>query len=348
MKRVFVFLVMMLACTSLVLGSGAAEGRAAPEMLRMVSLAEGTTLYEHMIALAKVVSDTNPKLRVATTTAQSAAHSIRMVEASEAEIVNADLWNLVHAYRNEGSWQETPQTTKPWGGFATMTTEFFIWTLARRDDINSLSDLVGKTWNHSPAAAGPGQAWANAFRVLGIYDDMRVIYTSYAEEAESLISGIADATIGHTIMGGRNVASRARDLEARAELKVVAPTEAEWRTIRENSDAISPFFLSTTPLGVYEQDVGETAKVLSQSTGFAFAPNADSDAVYEFVKTVFENRTALGEMAPSLRQFAEDALQINIDYGDVLATNGIPMHPGVARYYREIGIWKDSWVEGAE
>ena len=156
MKKFFLMVLAVLLGAGMLMGAGAKDEGAKSYVLRNVSLAEGTTLYEHMIAMAKVISDNNPRLKIATTTAQSAAHSIRMVESGEAEIVNADLWNLVHCYKDKGAWEKQPQKLKPWGGIATMTTEFFILTLAQRSDINSLSDIAGKTWNHSPAAAGPG------------------------------------------------------------------------------------------------------------------------------------------------------------------------------------------------
>lgn len=315
-------------------------------IIRQTSNPEGSAIYEMNVAMAKVAADNSKKFKVATSTARSVAHCMRLVDSGEAESSYAELYSMKQCYNNIGAWKISPQRKKPWGGIWTYTMAFFIVTKAERTDINSLKDLAGKTWNHGPQASAPPQVWTEAFKALGIYNSMRVKYTSLSEEPESLISGVADAILAHTIMGGRGIASRAQDLDARCRFKVVQPTDEEWEIIKNKAD-ITPFYQVETPLEIYNQKLNvKKARALEFSGGFAFSPDADADVIYEYTKIMFEHAGALEKITPQLKEFKSDGLKLNKNANDVLGKLGIPIHPGVARYLKEIGAWNKNWIEG--
>lgn len=315
-------------------------------IIRQVSSPEGTAVYEQNIAIAKVVNDKAKGIKIGTTTAKGNVNCMRLVGKKSVDVTYQDMWNLAKMYKNEGAWKKIPQKIKPMGGIWTYSAEFFIFTLAKRDDINCLKDLKGKSWNFGPGGGSAGQAWAIVFKGLGYLDGIAIKYSANSQEPDMLISGGADAILGHTIMQGRSIASRARDLDARAKIKVVTPSDQEWEAIK-NMKELAPYYATTTPLTPYSQKLNvKEARAIGQGFGFGIAPYVDVATAYKYVKAVFENKSELQKITKVFTQFKDDAIALNIRCNDAIAKAGIPVHPGAAKYFKEIGIWKSNWIEG--
>lgn len=77
---------------------------------------------------------------------------------------------------------------------------------------------------------------------------------------------------------------------------------------------------------------------------FALAPSVPEDVAYRLIKLVSEHIKELAELDKYYAQLAEDfdgflvrAIDANKDW---------PVHPGLVKYLKERGLWKDYWVEG--
>ena len=68
----------------------------------------------------------------------------------------------------------------------------------------------------------------------------------------------------------------------------------------------------------------------------------DYDAVYSFLKTMYENRDSLGEYHSFLKKFQNDDWWVIDDYSQV------PFHPAAADFYKEIGLWNDNLTRAEE
>ena len=60
--------------------------------------------------------------------------------------------------------------------------------------------------------------------------------------------------------------------------------------------------------------------------------NVDAETVYQFTKTLYEQRAEVVKTHPAGRA---------INPKNVVKDTGTPFHPGAIRYYKEIGIWQD-------
>ena len=342
MRKLVVFSMFAFAVVLIGASFALAEG----SLLRQVSSPEGTAVYEQNIAIAKVINDKSKTLKIGTTTAKGNVNCMRLIGKKRVDVTYQDMWNLSKMYKNEGAWEKTHQEIKPMAGIWTYSAEFFIFTLAKRDDINHLSDLKDKSWNFGPGGASAGQAWSLVFKNLGYLDDIEVKYSANSQEPDMLISGAADAILGHTIMQGRSLASRGRDLDARAKIKVVTPSEQEWQAIQKMQE-LAPYYPTTTPLTPYSQELNiKQANAIGVGFGFGIAPFVDTETAYQYVKTIFENTTDLQKITKVFTQFKEDAVELNIRCNDAISKVGIPIHPGAAKYLKEKGIWKSNWIEG--
>ena len=79
--------------------------------------------------------------------------------------------------------------------------------------------------------------------------------------------------------------------------------------------------------------------------GWSFSPTVDAEIVYQFVKTCFENAPKLAELARTFKLFSTDP-NGTVAMGLKACAKVVPVHPGAAKYYKEIGLWDASWIEG--
>ena len=98
------------------------------------------------------------------------------------------------------------------------------------------------------------------------------------------------------------------------------------------------FFQSTIEGGTFPFQSEDYVNLASPAEQFASAAMSEEDA-YTFVKTICENVDALATYyAPASCVNVEDAL------------NGlpkdVPIHPGAAKYYQEVGVWSDDYQIG--
>ena len=66
------------------------------------------------------------------------------------------------------------------------------------------------------------------------------------------------------------------------------------------------------------------------------AESADEELVYEFTKTLYEQRAQVVERHPAGRA---------IQPGNVVRDTGTTFHPGAVKFYEEIGIWPEDEEE---
>lgn len=93
--------------------------------------------------------------------------------------------------------------------------------------------------------------------------------------------------------------------------------------------AENPFFFETTiPGGTYTGIDNDTV-VIGTRNNLVCARSVDEDVVYNVVKTIIEHQDELPDIHPQAKMFNKEN-----------AVDGalIDIHPGAAKYYKEIGI----------
>ncbi|HYF92339.1 MAG TPA: TAXI family TRAP transporter solute-binding subunit [Symbiobacteriaceae bacterium] len=197
-----------------------------------------------------------------------------------------------------------------------------VMQLAVRKDsgIKDIVDLVGKRL--VPGIHGSATL-INAQELLALYgmslSDMTVEHMGYGEAAAALIEGRADATL---VAGG-------------------LPTEAV-RTLLESGEAeLLPldaaaivkkypwYYPYSIPAGSYP---GQTEEVRTVAVANILIARADmpEEHAYELVRTLYEGQEQLRASHPAADLKLEQALRG--------ITGVLPLHPGAARYFREVGV----------
>jgi hypothetical protein len=195
----------------------------------------------------------------------------------------------------------------------------FQFVAAQRLRINWLDDLAGLRIGVGPRAGTGGTYVPEIFKALDINVSIR--YGAVDSMGSQITSGELDGVVFGT---GYPVPALA-ELSAAHPVDFVQPSTEQVAIIRKQMPEISP---SVVPAGTYPSQVRDYHTIGLYNFAVVHKDLAD-DLVYKIVKAVFENREELIKAQSS----AKETVPANISRNTLL-----PLHPGAARYYREIGI----------
>ena len=188
-------------------------------------------------------------------------------------------------------------------------------------EIKTVADLKGKTV--SIGAAGSG-VYFNALDILGAYDltedDIKPVYQSFADSADSLKDGKIDAAF--IVAGAPTTAIT--DLATGGKQVYLVSLDDEHI---DKLMASSPFYSKAV---IAADTYGLPADVNTVAVGaLVLARNDVADAdVYNFVSSIFDN---LEEVTAAHAKGAE----LSVEFAS--SVEGIPYHPGAIQYFEAQG-----------
>jgi hypothetical protein len=99
----------------------------------------------------------------------------------------------------------------------------------------------------------------------------------------------------------------------------------------------------TNPAEVFqEESEAEKAILLPFHYGFHVGLAVPEEDVYRMLQIIEENAAELAQADAGFAQIAEDMPGMQVR-GVEAAGDLVPVHPGLARYMRERGVWNAAW-----
>jgi TRAP transporter TAXI family solute receptor len=195
----------------------------------------------------------------------------------------------------------------------------FQFVAAKRLRISWLEDLAGLRIGAGPRAGTGGTYVPVLFKVLDINASVRF------GAVDSLTSQFATGELDGVVFGTGFPVPALTQLSAAHPVDFIRPSAEQIAIIRKQMPEISP---SLVPAGTYpSQDRDyQTIGLFNFAVAHKDVPD---DLVYRIVKAVFEH----GEELMKAQSSAKETVPANIGRNTTL-----PLHPGAARYYREIGV----------
>ncbi len=196
--------------------------------------------------------------------------------------------------------------------------------------IEAWEDLAAKSYplkvDTGPRGTGGELAASRALTLVGAgYDALRdwggsITHSSYREATDRMKDGHIEAFINDDIIGNPTFVdlALARDV-------VLLPMQ---QTMIDEMVATHGYVPAVIPANTYE---GQTVDIPSTAQHFVFMGHKDTpdDLVYAMTKLIFENKDHL---------VATHQIFAALDVAVGPRHFPIPLHPGAARYYREVGV----------
>ncbi len=282
----------------------------------------GGSYYPIGVGFAEIFKAKVPSIEAKVEVTGGATENPKLVGSGESDIgfTNANL--AYNAYTGTGIYKgkKYEKLRLLFGGVAPGT--FHIVTLAN-SNVKTFPDLKGKK-----VAVGPqgGGGLSMLPDILGIYNltmnDFTASYMSFDEGVQAVIDKHVDAALvqaPHPAPAVKNIQGSG------VKFRLLEMTDAE----RDKLIQKYPYYNKVDlPASVY--GLPGVSKLVGSTNVVVVNADLSADLVYQMTKAIFESVDQLHKVHPS-------ATSISVKNA---VSNVIPMHPGAAKYFKEVGALK--------
>lgn len=268
--------------------------------------------------IANLYNTVIPDVKASAQATGGSADNLRLIDVGDAELGTVQNDVAIFAYTGTDSFADEQITS--FSVISSLYAEYVQIVVRADSDITCISDLKGKSV--SIGAAGSG-VYTNAMHVLeaaGLTeDDIDAQYLSFSESSDGLKNKQIDAAF--ICAGIPNAAIT--ELASTTGVRLISLSDEEVATLI----AAHPTYTNLViPADVYGTD--EDANCIAITALLVCANYLDEDLVYEMTKALYEQDGILTHA-----KAAEITLDSAFD-----GVGELPIHPGAARYYQEIGL----------
>jgi hypothetical protein len=303
---------------SLALTAAFAAAPAAAEEIRIMTGPQGGVWVPLGGALKNMWEKAIPGLQAQTLPGAGIAN-VRGVDEGKAEIGFGNSISTVDGINGVAPF---PQKTTKVCQIANLYPQYFQVVVLADAKINSVADMKGRAIAVQPRGNTAEAITQHMLQANGMsYKDVKVSFVnSYTDAASMLKDGHAQVfTLGTTIP-----ASSVMDVATGREIRLLGVDDAQVAAMRKINPGYNKI---AVPANTYpKQD--KPVDVIGYSAHLIGACSLPEQQVYQMVKTMAANVKDLATINKAMEGLTPKAMAQDI---------GVPLHPGAARFYKEVG-----------
>lgn len=278
--------------------------------------------YPLGVALSQIYAKAIPNTRSTAQVTKASAENLNLLQAGRGELALALADSVSNAWQGNAEAGFKAKLDKLRGLSATYNN--YIQIVANADSgIKTLADLKGKRLSVGAAKSGTELNARAILKAAGLtYADLgKVEYLPFGESVELMKNRQLDATLQSAGLGVASI----RDLATAIKIVVVAvPADV---VARVGDAAYQP---AVIPANTY---TGQTEDVATAAIPNFLVTHAgvSEELAYQMAKTMYENIDTLYAAHNAAKAIKRD---------NAIKGMPVPLHPGAARYYKEVGLVK--------
>ena len=293
-----------------------------PQFVNILTGGQSGVYYPLGVALSQIYAKNIPNVRSTAQVTRASAENMNLLQAGRGELALALADSVSDAYKGNAEAGFPKPLTKLRGLSATYNN--YIQIVANADSgIKTLADLKGKRISVGAAKSGTELNARAIFKAAGLsYSDMaKIEYLPFGESVELMKNRQLDATLQSAGLGVASI----RDLATSVNIVVVAVPAIV--VTRVGDAAYQP---SVIPANTY---AGQTVDIPTAAIpNFLVTHSGVSDELaYQMAKTLYTNIDTM---------YAAHNAAKTIQRENAVRGMPVPVHPGAARYYKEVGVMK--------
>lgn len=297
-------------------------GARAADYINVLTGGTSGIYYPMGVALSQIYGKAIPQAKVSVQATKASAENLNLLQAGRGEVAFTLGDALSDAWKGDAeAGFATP--LKKLRGMAGIYPNYIQIVASAESGIKSLADLKGKRISVGAPKSGTELNARAVLKAAGLsYKDFaKVEYLPFGESVELMKNRQLDVTLQSAGLG---VASL-RDLAVSMKIVVV---EIPPDVVAKVGDAA--YQPAVIPANTYEGQTKDVPSIAIQNF-LVTREGVSDDTVYTMTKSMWENLDAL---------VAAHAAGKAIKKENALKGMPLPLHPGAARYYREIGLLK--------
>jgi uncharacterized protein len=294
----------------------------AAEFISILTGGTSGVYYPLGVALSQIYSKTLPDAKSSVQATKASAENLNLLQSGRGELAFTLGDALSDAWKgNEDAGFKTP--LKKLRGVAGIYSNYIQIVASADSGIKTLADLKGKRVAVGAPKSGTEINARAILKGAGMtYKDLgKVEYLPFGESVELMKNRQLDATL---ISAGLGV-SAIRDL-ATAVKMVIVPVPAD--VIAKINDPA--YIAGVIPANTYEGQPGSVPTVAIENF-LVTHEGVPADTVYKMTKSLYENLDQLVAAHAAAKAIKREEGPKNMP---------LPLHPGAAKYYREVGLIK--------
>ncbi len=284
----------------------------------------GGVMYYMVGAAGTIISEKLPQYNITQVTTGGSTENAKRLIKGELDMGIVYGAHVYMAQKPEGPFKDGEKGTMLRGVAKAYKGPTYYVTLPD-SGIKSLSDLKGKTVAMGPPGSGTVFNCTNIAKAVGVLDDIKQRYMTFADAGRALANGQIDA-----LCQSSAPAAAVKELAETKGAVVLAPSAEELKKI---TTAYPFYVVNTMPATTYK---GVPATELPFLTVYWVAhERVPAKAVQDILELVYQDdikkrlaagHKAWGQMEPDTHNFNQ---------------LGVPMHPGAKAYYESKGLYKE-------
>lgn len=302
--------------------AAAGVAHAQQQFVNVLTGGQAGVYYPLGVALSQIYAKDIPNARSTAQVTKASAENLNLLQAGRGELAFALADAVSNAWKGEAEAGFPNKLDKLRGLSGTYNN--YIQIVASADSgIKTLADLKGKRVSVGAPKSGTELNARAIFKAAGMsYGDLsKVEYLSFAESVNLMKNRQLDATLQSAGLGVASI----RDLASAIKI-VVVPIPAD--VVAKVGDAA--YQPASIPAGTYS---GQDAAVATAAIpNFLVTHSGVSDELaYQMAKALYANLGTLQSTHNAAKAIKRE---------NALTGMPVPLHPGAARYYKEVGVMK--------
>ena len=307
-------------CLCLTLLSGLALAQ--QQFVNVLTGGQSGVYYPLGVALSQIYAKSIPNVRSTAQVTKASAENLNLLQAGRGELALALGDSVSDAWKGDEEAGFKTKLDKLRGLSATYNN--YIQIVANADsNIRTLADLKGKRVSVGAAKSGTELNARAILKAAGLsYADLsKVEYLPFGESVELMKNRQLDATLQSAGLGVASI----RDLATSVKIIVIAVPADVVKKVGDEA-----YQVAVIPANTY---TGQTTDIATAAIpNFLVTHSGVSDELaYQMAKTMYDNLDTL---------YAAHNAAKAIKRENALNGMPVPLHPGAARYYKEIGLIK--------
>ena len=299
--------------------------------LKMATIAPNLSAAITMATFANVV--TNNLDGVAIEVAGGGAATLHMMEVGRGNLDMAMTNQVIHflmskgkaMYKNE---PEAPELSKNLNLLMLYPYGQYHFAVRADSDIKILDDIEGATVFLGPQGGGAYNAargWIKSTTGLEVGKDYEAIKANWQTGYQAFLDGKIDMYVNGCI----DPCGQFIQFTETEDVRFLGPDNHEGEAVNKFLGKFR--FRDEIPAGLYKgQKNTDPVMSMNVPVGIGIRADLDEEIVYKITKTFWDNLDDITSDAPWAKQIDAKFAVTNI--------GGMTIHPGAARYYREIGV----------
>jgi len=305
--------------------------------LRWGTASVGSAGYTALALIADVINKYMPEVEITVVPTAGAVASMKQYSTGDLEGCYVSDPSFKEFYTSSGRFAGFKPGRYPVQTFWSYTLEIGIAISKKNvDKYKSWSDLNGTKMFTGPAGWDVGVILREMLDTLNIkYQHVELDFNMIGDALEK---GTIEATIIYTTSRS-SLPDWARQLELSTDIVILNPSPEEIKKLEQAGFVI----VDVDTKNVFTRDVG-VSKMYARAFFYGFHTGVEvpEDIVYKMLKTLEAHANELAQLHPMFKDLAADFAGFQAKA--VGANANIPVHPGLARYLKEKGLWNDAWT----